>query len=666
MDGLLGRKDGKIRLLIIAAGLILVYLLSVTVVPDLKIWTKRIAYGNPSDTTAKTLEEGAVYESLFQMPFDKCSGFSVDLSGADSNRVIFLDVLCELTDSQGNVAGRGNITSCYDNEVTFPYADVVRSETYTLRITVNRVGTDPQKDDVLPQILLDKATGSPTFTLSGRNDGAPHKGIFAALYGLCALMVLGAWYFKDRIRDRKALSYEIILWSVVVFEALFLISQYSDLASITKSAVKMTDAFSHGRILSYMDYAYEDELLNGDALLRSGTPQMMFVSDYNFVSVFIVSVLLLPFYKTLGPFMTEGALLKTLVLILSVFMIALVFLAAKLIADAARTSVDDDGYVDEVRTFFLFNPIVLFVTAVFGQIDIISICLMAAAVSFYLKGKCKTFSLIMSFAAAVKILPVMICIPLILLANKKVRDILLNLLLVISVPALTSLLFGTSRGYQAIHSMNADLYSYKDRLTSASVGNGLSLFILFFIIICAICFYVKVDDNDRPKKLYMTMWVIFAQWSVFSVFVMWHPQWLIPLAMSAAFLIPFMRKEYGIHIYNAALQVLFMVISFYHGLQLSSMLGNGLFGGDAGYYYEGLEVNEMIPDISFAYKCLLTAFAAILILMTAFFYKNMRQGVVYSKDTGAAVSCGRVYAVVQILLLYVFLLFLFWCYFYIG
>ena len=163
MDGLLGRKDGKIRLLIIAAGLILVYLLSVTVVPDLKIWTKRITYGDPSDTTAKTLEEGAVYESLFQMPFDKCSGFSVDLSGAESNRVIFLDVLCELTDSQGNVAGRGNITSCYDNEVTFPYADVVRSETYTLRITVNRVGTDPQKDDVLLRTLRIDGIGSVVF-----------------------------------------------------------------------------------------------------------------------------------------------------------------------------------------------------------------------------------------------------------------------------------------------------------------------------------------------------------------------------------------------------------------------------------------------------------------------------------------------------------------------
>jgi hypothetical protein len=91
------------------------------------------------------------------------------------------------------------------------------------------------------------------------------------------------------------------------------------------------------------------------------------------------------------------------------------------------------------------------------------------------------------------------------------------------------------------------------------------------------------------------MLVIFAVYASFVAFVDWHPQWLIPLVLSFAFLLPMCWKKFETLLLFSVLEVM-MILGGEGKLNTIYMIQNGLLA--SGYYYDGISISVILTNIS--------------------------------------------------------------------
>lgn len=178
---------------------------------------------------------------------------------------------------------------------------------------------------------------------------------------------------------------------------------------------------------------------------------------------------------------------------------------------------------------FLFHPIAFFGPMLMGQYDSLSVFFMLWAILFYLRGDTLRFSLVMGLAALCKFFPLLVFVPLLLLAQKRLPSIAKYTALALAPTALTTLLFLGRTGEAGFFTQ-----LMVDRMFALTVDTGggkASVFVLFFAIVAFFAYLHTPQSKIAHNKL-----AIYLCMTVFGVLFLtleWHPQWLV-------FLVPFL------------------------------------------------------------------------------------------------------------------------------
>ena len=644
-------RDRKTSIAIVFLIMVVIGAALVTVVPKMSVWSR--SFTNEDDHY-EDLEPGQSVSMSFGAPFDRLSGVEIFFEGlSDTDVVTSTDAELVITDADGTVICSKPVSSVFEKSFSFNDVELTRGNnyviTYKLISASGGTGTIP---------IGVTESGSLAFTIRGSYSGAQTKGVFLFFYiVISAIVLLYVWFFNERDIKKTGTVDKVIL-AVGLFMAIIVINQFYDLFMVGKSGLRMLDAIKDGKFFSFYDYAYNKELFNG-------SPGMYFEYFYSIVTYLIIAILMLPFRLFADGNIGFSATANLLVLYFDVIIAALVIWSVKLtekICDACKMP---EKYRASVKYIYAFSSVLISSLIALGQIDIIYLIIMLWALPFYYSGKYKMFSLVMAFSVAVKVLPFMVFFPMILLVNKKIKDIAVNTAICFSVTLVFTLIFNHGTGYEAIGGMIHDKYGFVDKLFDNRLGVSMSLFILAYVAICILCYMKDIDASDKKHLLFSSMLIIFSVYGMFTAFIDWHTQWLIPLFLSFAFLVPFVQKKDRVLVIECVLEALIILVSdLTYGT--AYMVDNGLIALPD-YPYQGISLTEAMKNVThLAGPILITLQASVVISLIVYFLKAdpFRKG---GQDTASnEYAVDRSMAVGRIFVLYALLLISLWQYSYVG
>lgn len=605
----------------------------------------------PADSTYVDLEEGAVYEQSFPMPYDVISKVSVDLTWDEThgNIVVPFDGRIELLDSNGNIIAGKIVTSIYDAELNTRMASVNQDETYTVRFTVNSI--DAPEGAAVPEINADGS--SPAYTIYGRYNGAPARSFFHIMYlVLAAIIVLYVYSLNSKSEELRRTSEKLLLWGICLV-CILLLGQSIDMEMVARGSLKIIEALKSGQFFSYYNYSY-------DSALEYGVTQVYMGYNYDFFLMLPMVILIFPvsFFMNSGMPYWQGY--NGIIIGLSIVVFVLILVCEKIIVKICKACGMPKEYEETVRKFFLFSPFLLTASIMFGQIDMIYVLVIAIALVFYFKGSLKTFTILMSLAVAMKSLPLMIFIPLIILVRKNVMHIMGYLAGVLAFPAVSAVLFERGAGYDAIMNIVNSEFGFGRLLFERTLDGANALFPLFYVFICVYAYAHKCEGDSKKELLKTSMLIIFMTYASFTAFTVWHLQWLIPLIFALAFLIPMYSKNRTVLAVGIVMEML-LILCVIGDDQVATYEINFLMPVFTDHDYHGIFVSEILKNISpYAYTAVRSLLTASLAALTYLFIKQ--ETTVEDKDMTFVkrAACLRIFA------LYAVVIFFIWCYCFVG
>lgn len=643
-------KDKKAILLIAFIALALFGAALVTFVPKLSIWSR--SFSNET-SRYEYIKPGESVSISFYAPFDVLTGIKIDIESLDERDVVAsTDAELTITDADGNNICSRNMSSVLEKDCSFDRVNLERNQLYVLTYSLKSITGDDQVGIGVTDL------GYLAVEMRGSYNGAPAKGMFIVCYVLVAAIVMFyVWYYGEQDIKKTGLIDKVI-FAVGICMALVFVNLFYDLFMIGRSGLMMQDAVMDGKLLHFYDYAYENELAKGSLLVH-------FEHFYSVITYLIIAVFLFPIRLLMNGNIGDSDLMSIIVLYLDFVVAILVLCSVKLTERICEVCDMPVEYRNSVKYIYAFSSVIISTMVASGQIDIIYVLIILLALPFYYSKKYKTFSLIMAFALSIKILPFMVFFPLILLVNKRIKDIFINTAISLSVTAVEKLLYSREIGYQAIGNMINEKYGFADRLFYSNIGVSLSLFIVTYAGICIWCYLKDIDTFNRKELLFNSMLVIFAIYGFFTAFVDLHSQWLVPLFMAFSYIVPFITPKRRILIVECIFEILVLLVSDM-GVGMANMVENGLLALP-NYAYDGISLTEAIKNVTPLAESILISLEAgvIICLVVCFAVRNpFRTNNNSCKDQDYVVD--RALAVGRIFVLYGLLILSFWQYCFVG
>ncbi len=633
--------------------LILVYLGLVFIAPHITIWNRNTTY-EPECTTAIDIEEGQSFEYSISIPYDYINTIEVLFTNVEDARkiVIPFSATLELIDPNGNTIIKKNMTSIYDVKAGSGYIPVERDAEYTIRFIVNHV--DAPEGVSLPQLQVSPSNEF-SVAISGRYDGASSKDLFSLIYLLFSSSIVLYFYSLKKESPSLIKLSEWILLAVISIVLITLLAQIYDSLMIVKASLKIIEAIKSGSLFSYYDQSYYSSLLKGESTLLLGL-------NYDFFLMFPVAVILFPFSFFLDSnAQFNGYYALSFILLYSVIFF-LIIISGRIITKICNECQVDKEYGQAVKRFFVFSPFLLSVTIMFGQIDMLYIIFVIAGILMYMRNNMKAFTALMSIAIAMKTLPFMIFIVLLLLVKKKPITIIAYSLAAMIPTVLSMLLFRHGAGYNAIMDMIYHEYDFVGMLFNTSFNKNNAFFPICFALILIYSYLHNEHFDTMKDKLRTVMTLIFVTYASLAIFVECHFQWLIPLVLSLAFLVPMYKNNKGILLIEFATQILLILVS--EGNKSWSMYMTGFtLPMITCYNYNGPTMTGVYNNIgSWCFPLICSLLTAALITLGYIFFKKdpAEEKNISHSFTLSQIGCLRIVILYAVTTLY------FWCYWYVG
>lgn len=176
--------------------------------------------------------------------------------------------------------------------------------------------------------------------------------------------------------------------------------------------------------------------------------------------------------------------------------------------------------------FFVFDPVAFFSPMAMGQYDTLCLFFILWALCWYVKGDLVRFSLVIGAGAACKFFALLVFVPLLLLAEKRIRRLVLDGLCALWLLLPTTLLFR--------HRMaDAPVFTQTmiDRLfkLNADTGiRGVSVFTLGYALLVFAALLCTPKNDERKNRVALYFCLASFGWLFLCIY--WHPQWLILLS----------------------------------------------------------------------------------------------------------------------------------------
>jgi len=625
--------------------LVAVYLVLVFLLPRLPIWSVKSYDKDETPKEEITVSGGQVFTRDFEMPYEYLSGIQIVWNTYET--VTKIDGTLEVTDSNGNIIAQKTITSNYDSNIEMNCIRVPKGERCQLKVTVD----DVSGPDI--SLVVKSADKAPCMIIKGHNDGAQMKSLFGLIYIFFSVAFLLLLYSYITGDGRKAVYEKTILGCIIVISTLCF-SQWFDLLMIMKGALMIDESFKQGQFFNYYDHSYL-QALSGSSVLDG------FGFNYDIFLMAPVAIMLFPFSFFIDPLGIGNAEWFTMLVLISAAMFLLILLSVRYIGKIGKICGLSDEQSKAAGKMFMFSPLLIYITFFYGQIDILYITVFIIALYFYYKGKMKTFSVLMSVAGAMKMLPILVFIPLILLVRKDIRYIINHFVLVLVFPLISILLFKHGFGYDSIMSIMNERYSFADNLLETRIGEHISVFILLYILICVYAYLKRRAEFTSISLLKSSMVIVFMVFADLAVFSDFHTQWLIPLVLSMSFLVALDLRDRGMVILNILMEALVILLSLTF-VGTTYMVNYGILPFITWHQFGGVTVERVFENISpLLTDTVHTAMAAVIVAITFILLREKRSGEdrLPEKAAEGAVT-------MRIFFMYGIVAFFLWCYWYIG
>lgn len=646
----------------------------VKVAPSLGIFSSECLLNGTVEKGIK-LETGRTVVQSFVMPYGRVSGLNIYFRRTGENHKS--RIMLELFDSEGKLLYDWTVREDLlpaDGFQSFEMGRSVEAEqgaVYSLVLNAEdsagscRVGASSvDLYDAGELTVSGKGRNQDiAFSVCGTLDGAPQKGIFGLIYAVFSVLFIMCFYSMAQGKQKQEFDTihvpDWILVGVAAISCALLFSQYMDIELTIKHSEDLISAVSHGQFFDFYDIVLDKAMAGG-----YGRASFLDGANYNIFLYLILSVMIFPWVllRKLTGFQYDYVSVSIYVQFL---LIILDLIAAGILSAVCRAFGCEKKHAWLVSYLFLSSTITLFATAGFAQLDIIYIIIMLVSLLFYARGQHYRFSLVISVAVMLKIFPVMVFIPLILLTNKKVWQIMVNMVLALSSSVVFAIMFGSDAGYATTKEMMDGYYNFTQRLVSSAIPGGMSqsaLFLVLFVILCIWAYGSEVRTADQKYRYVVFIGV--AVFADFAVFVLWHPQWMVLLSVFVAMAVPLFGRTRVALYCDLALQILYLVItSIYFPQNVDNYMVNyGILPRLTGHLYNGLTIQQISSRIDYIYVMAFSAFTGVIVAFLLLLGRQLRT----ESDVVRGHSCERLLIWARTAVLYGYCLLLCLFFFYLG
>jgi len=343
-------------------------------------------------------------------------------------------------------------------------------------------------------------------------------------------------HLRDNTSPALADWFIVILLAAIAF---ICFDQAFDMRITMLQSSDLLQCLFSGKIFHFYDYILGST--SGANFSNPGEPN---VASYNILLYITMAILALPLYllNLLFRFNNYDVLLNVWGRIL---FIGLSVFCAQLMTRLARKFTDDPAKAKWTGYFFLSSPLFFYCVIIQNQYDMLAVLITVLALFFYFDKKYYKFSALMSLAVCYKIFPLLVFIPLILLAEKRLGKLFQYISLAVAPYLVTTLVYRIfDPGYQASQALMVKSgYDFFSWVIKAQIGGGasnISIFMVVLILICVIAYYIKPKPADFPASAFT---LCAASYGSFFIFIEWHPQWFIIILPFFIFMI-FSMKDF--------------------------------------------------------------------------------------------------------------------------
>ena len=293
-----------------------------------------------------------------------------------------------------------------------------------------------------------------------------------------------------------------IIWGALAFFC-FISFQHNDISHTGGSSI----AFLQGHILDF--YEYNEVAMDGCAYMPT---------TYALFAIWNIPIYLMGW-------ITEATMFTYLKVRLwyKLGTTVLYMLTAYFMAKICRLRGMDHRTSLWVAFLFVSNPIAMYSQFIFGQYDIITVFFMVLGTYFYFKDERKKFIAAFAIAVTCKYFALLFFVPMLLMKEKKVIRLIIDMLGFGSLFIIEVLVYAHSYAFRdGVFGFGATGF-----IMNVSYNNGffnVSIVPILWVLICGICYFVKFPEDKKDE------WMLFLlNMVVFIVFGLsfWNPQWLL-------------------------------------------------------------------------------------------------------------------------------------------
>ena len=317
----------------------------------------------------------------------------------------------------------------------------------------------------------------------------------------------------------KIYKIEIVFLSLVLLSC-FLLFNHSDLLATSTHGRMLLDNIFQGKFFSFYDITNSVE--------THTVPAVYLIPIYLIFAIWTIPVKIVYFIFGIQSWGNEPLNMGyTTLMWYKLLEVSFTLLTGVVLYKIGKLLEMDSQKRKWMLFVFLATPIVVFSSFIMGQYDSINMFFTTLSIYYFLQKKYYKFSLMMAIAIPLKLFPIFIFIPLLLLAEKKVFNIIKYCFIGFSGYILSNLLFFYSPGFKESGKFAGGMI---ERLFDAAIPTTfgrISLFILALAVICVFSYTIKPKDNKEYN--YYSLYIILFVYSLFFTLVLWHPQWVILL-----------------------------------------------------------------------------------------------------------------------------------------
>lgn len=224
-----------------------------------------------------------------------------------------------------------------------------------------------------------------------------------------------------------------------------------------------------------------------------------------------------------------------------------------------RSLTGQSQWAKSIAVIFATSPIAVFGAFIFGQYDIIGVFFTMVGFYFYMKRDYWKFSLFFSLAISLKMFPLVVFLPLLLLAEKRIVQILKYGSVALAATLLQILVYYPSTAFRNdFFSVAGARISFLAELDLSPVNSSPYLIILLTVI----CIYAYIKEVDLEAEQYKTaINLSLLSYAVLFSTVFWHPQWLLMIVPFFALAHLFIRDTWKSHLLDIAGMFAFIYIT---------------------------------------------------------------------------------------------------------